>query len=84
MRPSTKMRQWEITRTANEYESNRLNYLRTAALPVTPPELLKPVRCTVLKSFCISGKPLMPGEVVSLPWYAARDMKAIGKVEFAE
>ena len=80
----TKMRQWEITRTANEYESNRLNYLRNTPLPVTPPELFRLVRCKVIKSFCVSGKPTQPGDVISLPLHEAMGLKAINKVLIIE
>ena len=77
------MAQWQIVQRANDYEMERLAILN-GPLPKNDPQLFTPTRCTVLKSFCISGKPLMPGEVVSLPWHAARDMKMIGKIEFVE
>lgn len=55
-----------------------------APAPVNDPALFAPVRCKVIKSFCVSGKPLQPGEEVSLPWHLAQDMKALGKVEIIE
>lgn len=53
-----------------------------APAPVNDPKLFKPTRCRVLKSFCVSGKPMLPGQEISLPWHLAMDMKAIQKVEF--
>jgi len=66
---------------ANESEANRLNFLRSAPLPKNDPVLFTPVRCKVLKSFCVAGKPTQPDEIVSLPWHLAMDMLAIKKVE---
>ena len=81
MRPSERLYRWRQFEAAQESERSRLTYLKSAPLPVTPPELLKPVRCKVIKSFFVSGKPLQPGEIVSLPWHLAQDMKALHKVE---
>ena len=53
-----------------------------APAPVNDPALFAPTRCKVIRSFCIAGRPTQPGEIVSLPWHLAMDMKSLGKIEF--
>ena len=81
MKPSQKLNQWRQFQAAQSYEANRINFLRTSALPVNDPGLFTPVRCRVLKSFCVSGKPQQIGQEISLPYHLALDMQAIGKIE---
>ena len=78
-----KMAQWQIVQQANNCEMERLAILN-GPLPKNDPQLFTPTRVKVLRSFCIAGKPTQPGDVISLPWHAARDMKMIGKIEFVE
>ena len=46
----------------------------------TPPELIAPTKCKVLRAFCIGGKRADLGETVTLPASDADSLAAIGKV----
>ena len=84
MKPSLKLRTWERTQTAWDVERDRINFLKTAPLPVTPPELLRPIRCKVIKSFCLSGKPIAVGSTVILPYFDAFGLWEVHKIMFLE
>jgi hypothetical protein len=51
------------------------------AAPVQDPKLFQPVKVRVLRSFCVTGKPLAVGAEVELPYHVARDLRALGRVE---
>lgn len=80
----SRFRNWQITQRAQEHESNRINFLKTAALPQNQPGLFHPTKVRVLKSFCINGKPVEVGTIISLPWHDAESLKAIGKCEIIQ
>ena len=80
----TKMRQWEITRTANESERQRIAYLK-GPLPVNDPALMRPTKVRVLRpTFCVKGKQVQVDSIIVMPWHEALGMKSLGKVEFVE
>ena len=85
MRPSTKMRQWQQTQNAWDTERDRINYLRTAPLPVTPPEIMRPTRCRVVKpTFCIGGKQVQVDSIIVMPFCDAKSLETLGKVQILE
>jgi hypothetical protein len=51
------------------------------APPVQNPQLFQPVKVRVLRSFCVTGRPLAVGAEVELPYHVARDLEAMGKAE---
>ena len=83
MKPSTKLKHWQVTQRAMDTERERIAFLN-GPLPKNDPKLFVPTRCKVLRAFYISGKPAQPGEVVSLPWHVAMDMKTLNKVQLIE
>lgn len=52
-----------------------------APAPVNDPQLFTPTHCRVIKLFCVSGKPVEIGSVITLPAHDAESLKAINKVE---
>ena len=50
-------------------------------IPKNPPELLEKVKVRVLRSFCVSGKPMSEGDLISIESHLADSLRAIGKVE---
>lgn len=73
---------WQRSQQGMEYERNRTAFLTASPLPVNSPGLFTPVRCKVIKTFFVAGKPQQIGEEISLPYHLALDMKAIGKIEY--
>ena len=71
------MRSWE-----NERE--RLAFLKTSPVPQTDPLLMRPIRCKVLKSFCLSGQPVTIGSTVILPYFDAFGLWELHKIMFLE
>lgn len=49
--------------------------------PRVDPRLLEPVRCRVLRAFCVGGARVEPGEIVELTRFDAQSMRALGRVE---
>jgi hypothetical protein len=43
--------------------------------------LFTPTQCKVLKSFCVAGKPVQVGSVVTLEYHDAVSLQALNKVE---
>jgi hypothetical protein len=70
---STETDSWLVTRA---FQDGRL--------PEIPAHLLKPTRVRVLRGFCVGGRPLDPGELTTMPYYAAADMIALRKAELVE
>ena len=71
---------WQVKRWADESEQERLAYLQKP-IPPTPSEFLTPTKCRVLKSFCVAGKPLAVGDIVTIAAHVAQDMAHLGKAE---
>ena len=46
--------------------------------------LMKPVRIRVLKSFCVAGQTVSPGDEIMLERALAGDLAALGKCELME
>ena len=85
MKPSERLYRWRQFEAAQTSERDRLNYLRSAPLPVNPPEIMKPTRCKVLKpTFCVKGKQVQVDSIIVMPLHEALGMKSLGKVEFVE
>jgi hypothetical protein len=70
----------EEQRDAYEREQLRLAYLR-GPLPKNPPELLAPTKCKVLRPFCVGGKRVEIGEIVTLTRADAKSLETLRKVE---
>ena len=60
---------------------NVMSKFETVPTPKNAPELLQPVRVTVLRPFCVQGQPLEIGTMVELPRYVAADLVALRKAE---
>ncbi|OGW44147.1 MAG: hypothetical protein A2132_06275 [Nitrospirae bacterium RBG_16_43_11] len=85
MKTSAKMRQWERTQTAWTIEQDRINFLKTAPLPVNPPSLMKPVKVRVLKpTFCIKGERVEVDSILSMPYCDAVSLQVLGKAIIIE
>ena len=81
MKPSSKLSTWRTFQAANEYEINRINYLRSAPLPQNPPEVMRPTKVRVLKaSFCIKGQPVQVDSILTMPFHEAQSLQTLGKV----
>jgi hypothetical protein len=75
-----RQRNWENLQRYEAAESERLAILaqRPAA---NPPELIRPVRVKVLRSFHVGGVSIQPGEIVDVERALATDLVAL---HFAE
>lgn len=80
MKPSTRLYHWRQFQTAQDHERERLSILN-GPLPKNDPALLTPIRCRVIRGFCVSGKPVVIGEIVSIERHLALSLKSTGKVE---
>lgn len=73
---------WTLARSVATEELARLRYLNDPnSLAKNDPSLFKLIRCRVLKSFCVKGKPLEIGSLVSLERHLADSLQATGKLE---
>lgn len=82
MKPSAKLRQWEISRQAQDYEANRINFLRTSPLPVNDPRLFEKIRVRIIKPFYTGGLLQTPEMgIVLIARFDALDLLVRGKVE---
>ncbi|MCC6543091.1 MAG: hypothetical protein IT392_01140 [Nitrospirae bacterium] len=85
MKPSTKLWNWQRIESAREVERNQTAFLRTAPLPQSNPEAIRPTKCKVLRAaFCIHGKPVQIGQILIMPYIDAESLRATGKVEIIE
>ena len=51
-----------------------------APAPVNDPALFAPTRCKVLKStFCIKGRPVQEGQILTMPLHEAKSLETLGK-----
>lgn len=65
---------------SSDPERERLAILNAPPAP-TPPELLKPTKCRVLKTFFVAGQRVEIGETITLPAHDAKSMQVLGRVE---
>lgn len=61
----------------------RNDQLRQYPLPKIDPKHLKPTRVEVLRGFCVEGKPVAVGDIVTVPAWIAADLVAVSKAKFA-
>lgn len=65
-------------------KGNVMSKFETVPTPKNDPELLRPVRVTVLRPFCVKGQPLEIGTAVALPRYVALDLIALKKAQMLD
>ena len=74
------MNQWQRTQNANESERERLTFLRTAPLPKNDPAIMRLVKVRVTRAaFCIGGKPVQEGQILTMPLHEAKSLETLGK-----
>ena len=66
------------------WKGNVMSKFETVPTPKNDPELLRPVRVTVLKAFCVRGQPVELGSIVELPRFVAADMIALKKAQMLD
>ena len=66
------------------WKGNFMSKFETVPTPKNDPELLRPVRVTVIRPFCVEGKPLEIGKIVELPIYVAADMIWLKKAQMLD
>lgn len=71
---------WQQREAFDEAERARLAELNKP-FRGNPPELMAPVRCRVLRPFCVAGQRVEIGAYVDLPKYDADSLRATGRVE---
>ena len=66
------------------WKENVMSKFETVPTPKNDPELLRPVRVTVIRPFCVRGQRLEPGTTVELPRYVADDMIWLKKAQMLD
>lgn len=83
--PQRKFLQWQTVQRANDFERDRLNYLRSAPLPKNDPRLLEKIRVRIIKPFYNDGVLQTPEMgIVLIARYVAEDMALLKKVLIIE
>ena len=85
MKPSSKLNTWRIYQSATEDERDRINYLKTAPLPVNDPLIMRPIKVQALTtSFCVKGQQVQLNSILMMSYFDAYSLWVTGKVAFLE
>lgn len=82
MKAHAKLQRWERIQSAWAEERDVQTFLRTAPLPQNDPAVMRPTKIKVLRaSFCIKGKSVELGAIITVPYYDALDLVSREKAE---